>query len=154
MGSTKIAVLLAAGVFLIACEPRISATDPATATAQGDPSTKDVTCPSQEFPVFLDAFVGNAEVQKAFTATPLRIDSLDSNAEPEPEPVSTMTSDFTFPVIPGEKEQSAAGLSLSIERAGSDSVVTLEKADTDYQVLYYFRKDACWTLYRKEDKSI
>jgi len=158
MGFSRNMLLLVTGVLLAACEsqgaasrPEIS--PPEVASAKYD-SPAGVACPSRDFPAFLDAFVDSTEIQQAFTTKPLQVDSLDSNAEPEPEVVSTMVSDVTFPVIPSKEEQTSEGMLLSVERAVDDAIVTLEKPDTDYQVRYHFRIEKCWLLVRKEDKSL
>ena len=47
-------------------------------------------CPARDFPGFLAAFADDVAVQKAFVAVPLRSDTIDPEAEPEPKPVTTM----------------------------------------------------------------
>lgn len=154
MGFRIVAPLFAVSLALAACESHgVAAASTDMGTKENSP-TPAVACPSEEFPTFLDAFMSSIEVQKTFTASPLQIDTLDANAEPEPKVISTMSAEITFPVMPDRKKQSEEGLTLSVERPAAKPIVKLERPDTDYQVLYHFRKEGCWMLYRKEDKSI
>lgn len=113
-------------------------------------------CPAQEFNRFLEVFVDSIEVQRAFTVLPLQSDSVDAEAEPEPRVVTKMLSDseLQFPVIPSTQQQLQQALAMSSHVSGRDMVVKLTKPDSDYQMSYYFRHDACWMLYRKSDESI
>jgi len=36
----------------------------------------------------------------------------------------------------------------------NNAKVFLIKADADFLVIYFFRRDACWSLYRIEDWSL
>lgn len=142
-----------AAIFLMACHPGTTEV-PATPAVESTPSVAQ-QCPSQDFAMFLTAFVGDSDIQKQFTVRPLQSDSIHADAEPEPQPVTTMLSDLQFPVIPSQREQIDQGLVMSAEAAGSNvMVVKLAKPDTDYQLSYYFKRDACWMLYRKSDESI
>ena len=73
-------------IMLLAC----NASNPGGPDVSSQASTEAVSsasseCPSQDFTLFLDAFVGSIEVQKSFTANPLQSDSIDIDAEPEPK---------------------------------------------------------------------
>lgn len=118
--------------------------------------TTAADCPGHDFNRFLSAFIDGIEVQRAFTVLPLRDDSLDAEAEPEPHVVTKMmsASDLQFPVIPSIQQQREQELTMSSHPSGSEMVVTLAKPDSDYQMSYYFRRGACWRLYRKSDESI
>lgn len=143
-----------AGLLLVACAPQHETTQ--TDVAPVAAPSLSANCPSQDFDAFLAAFMRDVEIQKAFTADPLRSDSIDAQADPEPRPVTTMlsTSQVAYPLIPGPEQQARDGLVLSSARSGNEMTVTLVKPDSDYQVLYYFKHDACWTLYRKSDESL
>lgn len=113
-------------------------------------------CPSQDFAVFLKAFADDVEVQKAHTQRPLRSETIDANADPEPKPVTAMLDGdaLRFPLMPSASQQQAEGLVSSQTELNGDKEVMLVKPDTDYQRSFFFRKDACWTLYRMRDDSL
>ena len=146
-------VCFAVAILLVACHPSTTGTQAAIAAESTTPVAQQ--CPSQDFEKFLISYIGNSDVQKQFTSRPLQSDSIDADAEPEPQLVTAMLSDLQFPVIPGQREQKDQGLVMSTANAGNNvMVVKLVKPDTDYQVSYYFRHDVCWMLYRKSDESI
>lgn len=134
------------------------ATVPAAAApvSSAAPAAAGVACPSQDFEVFLKAFADDIEVQKAYTQRPLRSDSIDPDASPEPRPVSAMLDGdaLRFPVMPSTRQQQSDGLALSLSETNGDKEVMLAKPDTDYQLSFFFRKGECWTLYRKRDDSL
>jgi hypothetical protein len=115
-----------------------------------------VACPSQQFDAFLAAFMDDVAIQKAFTASPLRSETVDANADPEPRPVTTMLDGtaLRFPVMPGVQQQQRDGLVLSQTELNGDKEVMLAKPDTDYQMSFFFKKGECWTLYRTRDDSL
>lgn len=115
------------------------------------------TCPAEDFDRFLHHFANEVAVQQAFVSTPLQSDSIDPDAEPEPAPISRMLdkSDLQFPLMPSEQQQLNQGLSLTKTVIDPQQVqVKLTKADTDYQVSFFFRRQGCWTLYRMQDDSL
>lgn len=120
------------------------------------PAATATACPSQDFGAFLAAFADSAQVQRAFTARPLRSESVDANADPEPKPVVAMLDGdaLTFPLMPSREKQQADGLVLSQTELNGDKQVMLAKPDTDYQLSFFFRKGECWTLYRMRDDSL
>ncbi len=99
----------------------------------------------------------SAEVQKAFSTEPLESQTVDAAAEPEPALVTkTLTAaELKFPLIPSEQQQAKEGLTLrqSVLENG-DIKVTLAKEDTDYQMSFYFKKEACWKLIRIRNDSL
>lgn len=115
-------------------------------------------CPSQDFAVFLKAFADDVDVQKAHTQRPLRSETIDANAnaDPEPKPVTAMLDGAAlhFPLMPSTGKQQSDGLVSSQTELNGDKEVMLVKPDTDYQLSFFFRKDACWTLYRMRDDSL
>ncbi|MGO1003357.1 hypothetical protein [Lysobacter sp. CA196] len=115
-----------------------------------------VACPSKEFDAFLAAFMDDVAIQKAYTASPLRSETIDADADPEPKPVTTMldASALSFPVMPGSQKQKDDGLVLSQTELNGDKEVMLAKPDTDYQMSFFFKKGECWTLYRTRDDSL
>jgi hypothetical protein len=114
-------------------------------------------CPAQEFSEFLEAFSESQEVQRAFTKYPLEKQQVDVNATPEPKPFTRRLErqQVEFPLIPNKAERKAQSLDLRVDPLAAGQVrLTLLQSDTDYQVSYFFRKDACWELERIEDASL
>ncbi|NMO15242.1 hypothetical protein HPC49_01800 [Pyxidicoccus fallax] len=125
----------------------------ASPPALGTPSE----CPSQDFSEFIEAFAESTEIQRAFTSYPLEIQQLDLKAEPEPRPFtrSLERHQVEFPVLPGQSERKAKSLELRVNPlASGHAELVLWKRDTDYQVSYFFRKNACWELERIEDGAL
>lgn len=112
-------------------------------------------CPAADFPSFFSAFARDVAVQRAFTADPLRSDSIDAAADPEPKPVTATLAGAArhFPIVegpvpPGWRERVTRG-------PGGDVVVIRSVPDTDNQLRYFFRRVGdCWQLYRKADDSL
>ncbi|MFC5740019.1 hypothetical protein [Dyella tabacisoli] len=116
-----------------------------------------LSCPAQEFDKFLVAFANDVEIQKAFVTQPLQSESVDASAEPEPKPVTKMlsTAELHFPLMPSSQQQASDGVKLSQTSLDSkDMEVKLVKEDTDYQMLFFFKNDGCWKLYRIRDDSL
>ncbi|MFY0581022.1 hypothetical protein ACN28S_48325 [Cystobacter fuscus] len=60
-----------------------------------------------------------------------------------------------FPVLPSQSERKAKSLELRVNPpASGHAELVLWQPDTDYQVSYFFRKNACWELERIEDRSL
>lgn len=116
------------------------------------------TCPAPQFDGFLAKFVNDISIQRRYVTDPLRMDSVDPNADPEPAPVSKTVAkaDVHFPVIPSQAKQHADGLVAKRSQGEQgDIVVQLSKPDTDYQMSFYFKPaDGCWMLYRTDDESL
>jgi hypothetical protein len=141
--------LLLVAVSLVACSRQTAPAPHIEAAAS--------RCPSRNFDSFFAAFSDSAEAQKQFTRSPLRSDSIDAGAEPEPKPVTKMLSaqELEFPLVPTSQQVSDEGLATSFKASGNEMVVELTKPDTDYMVSYYFeRAGECWRLYRKDDASL
>lgn len=94
-------------------------------------------CPSLDFKTFLNAYMADVTVQKAFTQIP-----------------GTPIEKLTFPMIPNADSLKKEGMKLSIKRPKRNHAeVYLEKDQTDYRIIFYFNKKACWQLIRAEDVS-
>lgn len=117
-----------------------------------------VKCPSQNFSKFLHVFSENASIQKAFTKNPLEKLQLDLDANPEPKPFSVLLDhkQIFFPILPNKDNREKNNLILYTKKINNKKVrLTLEKPDTDYQVIYIFKQnDLCWLLERIEDSSL
>ncbi|RMQ47770.1 hypothetical protein ALQ04_04082 [Pseudomonas cichorii] len=114
-------------------------------------------CPSQDFENFLQHFANDISVQKAFVSTPLQSDFIDPEAEPEPRQVSRRLdkAQLDFPLMPSEQQQRNQGLTLNKTlQDPKHASITLRKADTGYQLSLFFKREACWMLYRIQDDSL
>lgn len=132
----------------VAAQPVVSASPPASAT---------LACPSSDFDGFMRAFISDVDVQKTFSVDPLESQTVDAAAEPEPALVTRMlkADELQFPLIPDEQQQANQGLSMrQSELENGDIKVTLAKEDTDYQMSFYFKKEACWKLIRIRNDSL
>lgn len=166
--AARSATFLAAAL-LAACGPSSSpspqTSSPATAAtaahssmtaASSAASASAMACPAESFDQFLPLFENDINVQKAYVTDPLQSDSVDSNADPEPKPVSkSLPKDqVTFPIMPSQADQTKDGLTAKrTDTSATDVAVKLAKPDTDYQMTFFFRKDDCWHLYRVKDDS-
>lgn len=118
---------------------------------------KKTACPSQEFPEFFSAYSNSEIIQRAFLRTPLKMQQLDLNTEPEPKPIIKKLnySQIKFPLLPLRAERDAELLALRIDQwSEKKAKVTLFKQDTGYQITYFFIKNKCWILIAIEDWSI
>lgn len=118
---------------------------------------REAACPSAKFPAFFAAFSDSVAVQKAFTDYPLTNVMLDHAAQPEPRQVSKQLpkAKLSFPLMPPKAVRTKQALAFRVDQeTDTNAKVTLFKEDTGYQVAYYFRKDACWKLERREDLSM
>lgn len=114
-------------------------------------------CPAQAFDTFLAAFANDVEVQKNFVTQPLQNESVDALAEPEPKPITKILNfvELHFPLMPSLQQQTHDGLKLiQTPSSNGEMEVKLIKPDTDYQLLFFFRNDGCWKLYRMRDDSL
>ncbi|MCD5970607.1 hypothetical protein [Pseudomonas quasicaspiana] len=151
---TRRAVLLAMSV--ISAATFYSAPSLA-ANTQPPAQASMAACPAQDFDGFLKRFANDLEVQKAFVSTPLQSEYIDPEAQPEPRPVSELLdkSQLQFPLMPSDQQQHEQGLTLAKRLKGTDqAVIKLTKADTGYQLSLFFKREACWTLYRIQDESL
>jgi uncharacterized protein YecT (DUF1311 family) len=115
-----------------------------------------IACPSKDLSAFVAAFAEDPSLQKAFTADTVDTAFVDMNAQPEPaESVEPMPREkLRFPVMPNRAQQQKEGLKYrEVANEGGRAVVVLEIPDTDAQVLYTFRRDACWTLVKIVDPA-
>lgn len=118
---------------------------------------KAPACPAAAFPAFFAAYADSAALQKAFTVYPLAHVLLDHAVQPQPREIKVELpkAKLSFPLIPPRAERKRAGLALRTDEVtGVSAKVALFKEDTGYQVVYIFRKDGCWKLERKEDRSL
>ena len=120
-------------------------------------ATAQAACPAQQFPAFFAKYADSVPVQKAYTDYPLAHIMLDHAAQPGPREMKLKLAKakLTFPLIPAAAERKRAGLAFKMGDADQRKAsAILFKEDTGYQVVYVFRKDACWKLERIEDRSM
>lgn len=163
--SSMVALVLAAGAAATGCSPAPLQPPPQASATNGHPAstprspaasavTRPSTCPGQRFDAFVQAFVDDVAVQKAYTADPLRMQTIDATAEPEPAPVvqSLRASQIRFPVVPDVAQREQRRLRLSVDEART--TMKLAAPDSDDQTTYRFRKGACWTLVSIESDAL
>lgn len=116
-----------------------------------------VSCPSQRFEPYLEAFTNSLSVQHAYTKVPLKASAL-VDAEPEPRPQLQLLdrAHIKFPVIPSLEQQQKLHLIKRIDNPlPNQRRVTLAGSDTDFLVTYQFVRYAdCWWLVRMDDQSL
>ena len=138
-----------------ASQPEASATSAApTAPPPGPAAASE--CPDPNFAAFLKRFEGNVEAQRAATADPLTMVSVDPDAQPEPAPVSRQVplAEVEFPVMSDASRRQAEGLEQVVkELAGDRQEVTVRVPDTGIQTRYEFHATPCWTLVRVSDDT-
>lgn len=121
------------------------------------PVTTILACPSRDFHIFFRDFTEKIEIQRTFTSFPLAKQVLDLHVEPEPKPIqlSLSRNQVSFPLLPDRQHRKLRSLDLKLdELSPAHSRVTLKRADTDYQILYFFSLRECWYLDRIEDWSL
>jgi hypothetical protein len=155
---TRIFLLLALCLPLVACSGLTPVLQTATPAAVPSSPSSAATCPSQDFNTFLHAFTDDVRYQKTFVADPLQSDSIDVSAVPEPRPVTKMVaaSQLRFPLIPNAEQQIHDGLKMQRIVLNTNQIsVKLTKKDTDYQITFFFKRISdCWQLYRIKNDSI
>ncbi len=116
-------------------------------------ASAQAACPSQQFPAFFARYADSVALQKTYTDYPLAHIMLDHAAAGKPREMQLKLAKgkLSFPLIPVASERKRAGLGFKVDEAGT---ATLFKDDTGYQMVYVFRKDACWKLERIEDRSM
>lgn len=140
--------------FVGACD----ATPPAAVISSGTATSPSAApaCPASDLAGFVAAFAESPALQKAYTAPIVDTAFIDWNAQPEPaESVEKTSRDaLRFPVMPNRSRQQSEGLRYrEIGTEGDRSTIALEVPDTDAQLRYTFRRDACWTLVKIVDPA-
>jgi len=140
--------------FVGACD----ATPPTAVTSSGTatPPSAAPACPATDLAGFVAAFAESPALQKAFTAPIVDTAFVDWNAQPEPaESVEKTPRDaLRFPVMPNRARQQSEGLRYrEIGTEGDRSTIAFEVPDSDAQLRYTFRRDACWTLVKIVDPA-
>ncbi|MDR1075485.1 MAG: hypothetical protein LBL59_04060 [Xanthomonadaceae bacterium] len=113
-------------------------------------------CPAATLAEFVPLFFDDADIQRIYAVFPLENTYLDTDAEPEPLPVTQKLpeDEAEFPLVPDLSEQATQGLQWAIiEEEGNDATVKLWQEDTGYLILLRFHRDGCWKLARVDDQS-
>jgi hypothetical protein len=137
-----------------------------------DPAVARPPCPSQEFPVFLDAFGESVEVQRGYTRIPLTYAQLNAGLigtpkEAEAVNARTINSFDAIPISDGKDggrilrskaKRQQRGLRVKVEPDREDApgtkTVTVVLPHTGFHLEYQFANtDACWELVRIDDRS-
>ena len=139
------------------CLALVACNNPAPGLQTTDHSSA-VTCPSQDFNTFLQAFANDVRLQKAFVADPLQSDFVDATAEPEPRPVTRMltASQLHFPLMPDAQQQVRDSLETrQITLNATQASVKLVAEGTDHQIRFFFKRTGgCWQLYHIANDSL
>lgn len=150
-----------------ACQP---ASGPAESAASAPPAASEpveaptpagaepaaAECPDPDFAAFLKRFEGSVDAQRAATADPLTMVSIDADAQPEPAPVSKQVplAEVQFPVMSDEARRKSEGLEQVVqELAGDRQEVTVRVPDSGIQTRYEFHATPCWKLVRVSDDT-
>ena len=156
---TALVLLLA----LAACKPASSTTEagtsppPAPSTPASGPAATGAACPDPDFASFLKRFERSADAQRTATADPLTMDSIDSEAIPEPKRITKQVAlaDLDFPLLLASAQRQAEGLQETVvELAPTEREVTHGIPESDAQVRFLFRAAPCWTLVRVSSDAI
>lgn len=171
------AFLCLALALLTACDrrPAIAPTDapatqaPAPAAATPVPvadasvvppasATPAQACPDADFDAFLKRFESGIDAQRVATADPLTMSSIDTNAQPEPAPVTRQVprAQVQFPVMADAAARQAEGSALRVQDtlAKTQRVVVVSRPDSGAQVRFVFDALPCWTLTAVHDDSL
>lgn len=130
-----------------------AAAGPASAPA---PEPVADACPDADFDAFLARFSASADAQRAATADPLAMVSIDGNAQPEPAPVTREVplAEVRFPVLVDAAQQRAEGLAQSVTVLAPDRrELRLALPDSGVQTRLEFQAAPCWTLVKVSDDT-
>lgn len=156
---------LALLLVLAACKPTTPDTQtgtdapaPVAPSSAAQPAAQPApACPDVDFAAFLQRFEGSVDVQRASTADPLTMESIDPEAEPEPAPVSRNVplAEVNFPVMVDASQRQAEGSQQTVTELGADArEVKIATPDTDAQIRFEFRADPCWKLVKVSNDSL
>lgn len=115
------------------------------------------TCPDADFAAFLKRFERSADVQRAATADPLTMESIDADTTPEPRRVTRQVplADVEFPILFDSTRRETEGLQETVTQLGpAEQEVTHGIPDSDAQVRFSFQAQPCWTLVRVSNDMI
>jgi len=156
---------------LSGCFEIINSSTDAPAAQAVSPVTRG-PCPSQDFPVFLDAFGESVEVQRGYTHIPLSYGRLNAGLIGTPRENEAFTSRTinSFEAIPifdskdggrilrSKAKRRERGLKIRVEPDREDDrntkTVTVLLPPTGFHLEFVFvSTDTCWELVRIDDRS-
>lgn len=161
------ALLCLALALLTACDRTPSVPPPAASTdapvraaapAPRAPADTAQACPDADFESFLKRFESSPDAQRAATADPLAMTSIDTDAQPEPARVTRQVprAEVEFPVMANAATRQAEGTTLRVEDtlAQRERIVVVSRPDSGAQVRLVFNTLPCWTLTAVHDDSL
>ena len=136
-------VSCAAAALLFICQSAFALTTP--------------NCKVEEIEHFVKRFSHEIAIQEASTAQTVIFESLDMEADPEPEKVSTEVplADVEWPVMPDVA--TLAGRKTQAEYKDGENgnkIVVIKGTDNGEYMEFEFAKQPCWTLVRVSDESM
>lgn len=150
-------VPLALCLALSACKPPPQATPAGEVKAPSVERATATSCPDADFDTFIARFSRDIAVQEKSTADPLSQSRIDSEAQPEPEAVTTSVplADVEWPVIPNLEAARNGGREVIIsDEPDGNRKVLVRTPDSDDQQTYIFAEKPCWTLVRTTDDTL
>lgn len=126
-------------------------------TAVSESSMASEKCPFESIEDFVSKYAVNHELQRKYTTFPL-VHSKIVDGEQEPKVVTEMItkSKAEIPIMPGPKESKKLGLDKSsISKLRENRwEYKLWKEDTDFQLRFIVKKDACFSLIEYHNDSL
>jgi hypothetical protein len=139
---------------------------------QAVPAVTRGACPSQDFPVFLEAFGESVEIQRGYTRIPLLFGKFNAGrigtpGENETLGTRTINSFDAIPIFDGKDggrilrskaKRRERGLKIRVEPDREDDkntkTVTILLPHTGFHLEFQFvSTDTCWELVRIDDRS-
>ncbi len=150
----------------------VLSTDVPAPKPQAAPAIARPPCPSQDFPLFLDAFGENVEMQRGYTRIPLEYGQLNAGLigtprEKDAVKTRTINSFDAIPISDGKDggrilrskaKRRERGLKVRVEPDREESqntkIVTVLLANTGFHLEFQFAStDTCWELVRIDDRT-
>lgn len=123
----------------------------------GEATQVKATCPSSEFPVFVEMFISDARLQESFTRFPYETIEYDpQNLDSDPRVAILDKEDVDFPLIFNRRLLEERGVKIEISKKADDlyEVFTRSQGSGAYSRTYLFKKYAdCWFLVSMTDGS-
>ncbi|WP_440870699.1 hypothetical protein ACQHIH_02060 [Xanthomonas sontii] len=150
---------LALAATLLACKGPSTGSAPAAmapATPPAPAAAAAPRCQDVEFDAFLKRFSADIAVQEKATADPLTMIHLDSDAQPEPAPVTRNVplAEVEWPVIPNLEAARKGGREVVVTQNAQGRQVMVRTPDTSDQQVYQFAQKPCWTLVKVDDQAL
>jgi len=115
---------------------------------------KDYFCEEADFIPFAERYIENVDLQKKFTKTPLKESQIIDSTSKTPIFRNINKKKPLFPIIPSREARKKEGLKVRFELDKTIGRVVLYKEDTDYMIIYIFKKNSCWNLIAIQNWSL